>query len=254
MDVVLDSVETLSESTLAFRFVPALGELVRFKPGQFYRFTFTDTRGSFERSYSLCNLGDAVCEGEIETSVLDLVISRVEKGRATDLLFSAAPGLTASVTGPFGRLVLPQSLPARIVLVATSVGIAPYLPILKQLETPLAQNKVELVFLYGTRDTAEFLYADYFVDYQKAYSENVDLRVCLSRETKPSTSPFANYFYSGYVQSQLNQLALDASQDLVMLCGNPAMVDESYAYLKGEGFRRSGRDKRKVCFCERSCG
>ena len=163
-------------------------------------------------------------------------ISKVEKGRATDLLFSASQGLVASVTGPFGRLVIPQSLPPRIILVATSVGIAPYLPMLRQLEIPLAAGEVQLTFLFGARDASEILYADFLVDYQQKYAASVDFRVSLSRDMAVSEPSIASYVHPGYVQQQLAQLELDASKDLVMLCGNPAMVDECFDLLKHEGF------------------
>ena len=60
MEIVLQKVAKLSESTLAFRFVPAGGGHLKFKPGQFYRFKFTDKRGEFERSYSLCKIVDSI--------------------------------------------------------------------------------------------------------------------------------------------------------------------------------------------------
>ena len=236
MEVELIQVDWLSGSTIALRFVPLTSESVKFRPGQFFRFTFNDDLGDFERSYSLCNLDDSVNNGEISTSKFDLVISKVEKGRATDLLFAASQGLVASVTGPFGRLVIPQRLPSRIILVATSVGIAPYLPMLRQLEIPLAAGEVQLTFLFGARDESEILYADFLVKYQQKYAASVDFRVSLSRDMVVSEPSIASYVHAGYVQQQLAQLELDASKDLVMLCGNPAMVDECFDLLKHEGF------------------
>jgi len=236
MEVELVQVDWLSESTMAFRFTPRNGESISFKPGQFFRFTFTDELGSFERSYSLCNLENSVESGKIETSLFDLVISKVEKGRATRLLFSASPGLVASVSGPFGRLVIPKILPPRIVLVATSVGIAPYLPMLRQLEVPLAEKKVKLVLLFGVRDKSEILYDEFLIGYQQEFPQEVDLRISLSRECDVSDESIADHVHPGYVQRQFEQLDLDATHDLVMLCGNPGMVDECFDYLKHQGF------------------
>jgi NAD(P)H-flavin reductase len=191
-----------------------------------------------------------------ERSVLQNLIwsfRKLKKGRATDLLFSASQGLVASVTGPFGRLVIPQRLPPRIILVATSVGIAPYLPMLRQLEIPLAAGEVQLTFLFGARDASEILYADFLVDYQQKYAASVDFRVSLSRDMAVSEPSIASYVHAGYVQQQLAQLELDASKDLVMLCGNPAMVDECFDLLKHRRLCGSSGDQRKVCVCKRSC-
>lgn len=240
MEVVLQRIRKLSESTLEFRFIPHEGGLIRFRPGQFYRFSFTDDRGEFERSYSLCNIDDPVVNGEIEAAALDLVISKVDGGRATNLLFGAPPGLIARVSGPFGRLVLPSALPPRIILVATSVGIAPFLPMLRQLELPLLKNETRLVLLYGTRDESEFLYPGFISAFPEKYPDNVDLRVCLSRQGEsaglPGNEYFRKYVCQGYVQSQLELLELDGHRDLVLLCGNPKMVDECFANLKESGF------------------
>lgn len=236
MEIVLQRVARISESTLVFRFVPTDSGHVKFKPGQFYRFTFKDKRGEFERSYSLCNLEDSVVDGEIESNVLDVVISQVEDGRATDLLFNAVPGLIATVSGPYGRLVLPDPLPARIVLIATSVGLAPYLPMLRQLEDPLSRNEVRLALLFGIRDESEFLYSDYLSEFENRHHVNVDLRVCLSRDPSVTDASLQKYVSHGYVQSQLKLIQPLAASDLVMLCGNPHMVDECFNYLKNEGF------------------
>jgi NAD(P)H-flavin reductase len=236
LEIVLQEVAKLSDSTLAFRFVPTGGGHLKFKPGQFYRFKFTDKRGEFERSYSLCNLEDSVVNGEIESNVLDLVISQVEDGRATDLLFNTALGLKATVSGPYGRLVLPHSLPTRMVLIATSVGLAPYLPILRQLEAPLAKNELQLVLLFGIRDESEFLYSKYLSEFEQRHTLNVDLRVCISREPEVTDVSLRKYVSHGYVQSQLNLIDPVAASDLVMLCGNPHMVDACFDYLKNEGF------------------
>ena len=60
--------------------------------------------------------------------------------------------------------------------------------------------------------------------------------MCLSRESTDTNSPLGKYTREGYVQSQLQSLDLDVDRDLVMLCGNPAMVDESFEDIKKQGF------------------
>ena len=111
-EVELTRIRELSDSTLDFRFIRKDGEDNHFEPGQFYRFIFTDDEGEFERSYSLVNF-----EPDATGPVIDLVISRVEGGRATQLLFGAKPGVEARVSGPFGRLTLPDMPPARLFMI-----------------------------------------------------------------------------------------------------------------------------------------
>ena len=239
--VRLEEIQELSDSTREFRFVREDGQTLDYKPGQFYRFVFVDEAGEFERSYSLCNFET------LYSDRLDLLISKVEAGRATKLLFAAEPGLTASVTGPFGRLTLPeappqtsrQTLPDRLVLVATSVGLAPYLPILKQLESAGDQS---IVLLLGVRDRSEFIHGERLLDYARRHP-NFELRLSLSRE-----SAIEAYEYDGYVTAQLEQLSIDATRDHFLLCGNPRMVDDCYGLLKAAGCRPKQVVREKYVF------
>ncbi len=228
--VRLERIRDLSSSTKDFRFVRLDGQRLDYEPGQFYRFVFEDEEGEFERSYSLCNFDDLYGDR------LDLVISQVEGGRATRLLFNAEPGIEADVTGPFGRLVLPKEKPARLYMVATSVGLAPYMPILKQLETA---GYEDVRLLLGVRDKSEFIYGDLLLDYMKQY-DWFHLTLCLSRE--PATKPYES---DGYVTTQMNFFDPDPSKDHFLLCGNPAMVDDVWAILKKKGFspKRVVREK-----------
>ena len=232
-EVRLTRVRELSRSTRDFRLVREDGEKLRYQPGQFYRFVFRDDEGEFERSYSLCNFED------LYGANLDLLISRVKGGRATRLLFNGAQELTARVTGPFGRLVLPDSVPERLVLVATSVGLAPYMPILKQLEE---LDYRDVVLLLGVRDRSEFIYGDLLREYARE-NDFFDLRFCISRE-----APAAGDEFEGYVTGQLQTLNVDPARDHVLLCGNPAMIDDAWGYLKGKGFRPKQVIREKYVF------
>jgi NAD(P)H-flavin reductase len=223
--VRLESMRVLSQSTQAFSFVREDNAVLQYSPGQFFRFVFKDDNGEFERSYSLCNFD------ELFGQHLELVISRVEHGRATALMFDHEPGLTADVTGPFGRLVLPEPLPQRLVLVATSVGLAPYLPMLKAVELLPVKPPHKVVLLLGVRDRSEFIYGDLLMDYASRH-DFFELRLCLSREAAAASHDFA-----GYVTEQVKAISADAGTDHYMLCGNPRMVDDVFAVLKAEGLR-----------------
>lgn len=231
-NVTLSRIRRLSESTLDFRFERDDGSAVEFEPGQFFRFTFTDDEGEFERSYSLCNFGDDVTGSRF----LDLVISHVENGRATRLLFNCSEGISASVTGPYGRLVLPADLPRRLFLVATSVGLAPFMPMLTKAAPMIDEGKCELHLVLGVRDPGEFIYRNELLTFAREHA-NFRLSVCYSRElpVKPAKTDF-----EGYVQSRLASLEPEPTSDRVMLCGNPGMIDEAFADLKSLGF--SGRE------------
>jgi ferredoxin-NADP reductase len=235
--VHLERVRTLSESTKDFRFACAANTSLDYKPGQFYRFVFTDEQGEFERSYSLCNFD------ELYGRHMDLVISQVEKGRATNLLFNGDEGLEAKVTGPFGRLTLPSAPPGRLVMVATSVGLAPYMPILKELEM---SGFPEVVLLLGVRDRSEFIYGDVLKNYADQH-DYFELRLCLSRE-----KAVAGYEYDGYVNAQIERLDVNPDSDHFLLCGNPGMIDDAWGYLKESGFKSKQVVREKYVFARES--
>jgi len=174
-----------------------------------------------------------------QVGCLRLVISEVDGRRATLLLFNAALGLIARVAGPYGRLVLPDVLPQRLFLLATSVGIAPYLSMLEILAEPLLRGELYVHFMCGVRDFGEFLYASLLMGYAGKHPD-FHLAICYSRQM-PATP--ACHDRSGYVQQYLPKL--DASTDLYLLCGNPAIVDECFAQRKagGIGSRQVLREK-----------
>lgn len=231
--VRLEQFRDLSESTRDFRFARTDGEQTEYRPGQFFRFVFSDGEGEFERSYSLCNFDDL-------HGALHLVISKVEGGRATRLLFGDdIEGLEARVTGPFGRLVLPDSVPRRLIMVATSVGLAPYMPILRQLEN-LDYDSV--VLLLGVRGRSEFIFGDKLLAYAERHP-GFELRLCLSRERS-----IASHEFDGYVNPQLEALQPNPETDHCLLCGNPGMIDEAWAYLKSSGFRAKQVVREKYVF------
>ncbi len=234
-NVRLQRVRELSASTRDFQFIREDGQNLDYLPGQFYRFVFTDEAGEFERSYSLCNFET------LYGSALDLVISKVDGGRATRLLFDCEAGLTARVTGPFGRLTLPKETPGRLVMVATSVGLAPYMPILRQLEQ---LDYPSVILLLGVRDRTEFIYGDWLREYESA-NDYFELRLCLSRETAA-----ADYEFNGYVTGQLPSLTPDAGNDHFLLCGNPAMVEDAWGYLKGSGIQSRQVIREKYVFAK----
>ena len=233
--VNLNRVRNLSDSTRDFQFLRTDGLQTDYKPGQFFRFTFTDGEGEFERSYSLCNFA------ELYGKNLELVVSKVVGGRATQLLFGDDEEITATVTGPFGRLVLPATRPERLIMVATSVGIAPFLPILKELESA---NYANVLLLFGVRDRSEFLYSELLLDYAQRHPW-FELRVCLSRESASQT-----YERNGYVNDQIDSFDPSVETDHVLLCGNPAMVEEGWQRLKACGLKAKQVVREKYVFAK----
>lgn len=221
----LIAVESLSASTRLFRFETG-GEHLPFIAGQFYRFTFTDATGPFERSYSFSQF-----DPKLPMSQFELVISAVAGGRATELLFNAELGLTVALKGPFGRLILPAEDKRRLVMVATSVGVAPFLPMLQRLEAGAHQRFDSVQLLFGVRDPSEVLFQEALLRLRSAAAW-FDLTVYCSR----SHDSAVDWQHLGYVTNGLAELALEPQSDHVLVCGNPQMVDDVYAALRNLKF------------------
>ena len=65
------------------------------------------------------------------------------------------------------------------------------------------------------------------------YKTNFTYKICLSRvESQNLDSVYKNH---GYVQKQITNLNLNINEDLVYLCGNPKMIDESFIILQDLG-------------------
>ena len=221
LELVLKRVKRLCESTRELRFETCSGKSLDYEPGQFYRFSFEDNEGLFQRSYSLGNLDD------LYGPYLDIVISKVDGGRATKLLFNAEPGLKASVTGPHGRLVLPADKPRHLILVATSVGVAPYLPILQKLENE-AYERVDLYF--GVRNREEFIYKEFLTKYAEDHGF-FNLKLCISREDAKE-----EYEHRGYVTDLLKKEDPSPAGTIFLVCGNPKMVEDVWSFLTSKKF------------------
>ena len=230
--------EHISPTSIRMRWRASVDAL-EFEPGQFYRFTFNDSDGAFERSYTF-----AQYENDCPAGDFDLLISETKGGRATQLLFDAAPGLSATLSGPYGRLVLPGE-GRRLFLVATSAGLAPYLPMLHSLEQSTSVPFESVHLLFGVRSPVECLCRPWLDDLALSHAW-FDWEVFYSQSlpSKPAMNE-----HEGYVTSGLQDPArFDPAQDWVLLCGNPMMVDEGFALMKERGFKSKRVIREKYLF------
>ncbi|MBI2379844.1 MAG: oxidoreductase [Gammaproteobacteria bacterium] len=223
--------------SLQFRFID--GESFAYTPGHFVSLHF-DYRGEpVRRSYSIATRNetpDAATE-------LEFAISYVEGGKASDYFFAAEPGTRIGVSGPFGLLLLPDTLPERTFLIATGTGVAPYRAMLPRLAEELrAHPERQVVLLFGCRTRAERLYAEEFQAFA-AQHPNFRYLACLSRE-----EPQGERERHGHVQSALAEFAPVPERDMVYLCGNPPMVDEVFNALKEKGFGVKNVRREKYVF------
>lgn len=224
---------TLKESTMLssqvkhFVFNAALDPAFNYQPGQFITVHFERGDKSIKRSYSIANIPS-------QDNTIEFAAGFVEGGPGTDLLFNLKPGDQININGPFGRLILREELPKRYLFVATSTGITPFRAMLDELKRRLLANpSLEVVILQGTRNQEQVLYADEFLAFAAQFPGRVLFRAQLSRVEDETLQP---HEFKGYVQNAFAELKLNPENDLVYLCGNPGMIDQSFEYLKEQGF------------------
>ncbi|MDB5652107.1 MAG: ferredoxin-NAD reductase [Hyphomicrobiales bacterium] len=185
-------------------------------PGQYCQFRF---KGFPERAYS----PTLALEGPADRETIRLHIRQVPGGRVSGALGEGIlPGHKVRVTGPFGSAYLRPGKRERLVLASSGTGFAPIWAIAHAALTEMPDR--EIVVIPGAR-TRESLY----------------MRACLLRlmafpnvHVIPvvSQGPDDSVFQIGSPIDMVPQLSQD---DLVYVCGSPAMVAAMAQIASNEG-------------------
>ena len=197
-------------------------------PGQFITFLLPSENGVKRRSYSIANIQPRGAEVEV-------VLTYIKGGLASELFFNMQPGDQVEAQGPVGRLIMRDECCKRYILVGTSTGIAPYRAMLDDLATRSQHQDFKAVIVQGVQYRQDLLFGQDFVHYAQTH-DHIDFHACFSRDDLSNPLP---YEHAGYVQNLFEVLDLNPTEDAVYLCGNPKMIDESFATLKEMGFEVS---------------
>ncbi len=200
-----------------------------FIPGQFITISFEHEQKILKRSYSIANSPHG--------SYIEFAASFVEGGPGSAYLFSRKPGDHLKITGPFGRLILKAEIPQRrLILIATSTGITPYRSMLPELNKYLAQSSQhQIEILQGAQKVEHLLFTQDFIGFCQHHPMQAQFSAALSREQE-YIGDLNFKTYHGYVQENLKQKSPNPEQDLIYLCGNPKMIDETTELLKSMNF------------------
>lgn len=211
-----------------------LEESMAYEAGQFISIHFEHDGAVIRRSYSIAN-----ARYHSPTTSITIVLTILPDGLASQFLKLSEPGTSLQISGPYGALTLPKSLPERVFLVATGTGVAPYRNMLSVLEQQVAEGPTTIELLFGVRKKGDAFYANAFRQFADHHSW-FHFNLCLSRQAPTEKDEFA-----GHVQDRMTQLAPNPEHDLVYLCGNPNMVDDVAKQLMDKGFspRQIKREK-----------
>lgn len=217
------------------------GHALPFKAGQFIQVHFHYDDGKpTRRSFSVATIPEP---GADAIRQIELAVSYVEGGAATKLFQELEHGEAIQASGSFGRFTLrDEETNRRYILIATGTGVTTYRAMLPDMERLMATRGCRFVLLQGARNEGELLYAEDFDAFAERHPELFTYRACLSRAPRAEPRPGD---HAGHVQDLLPELAPDPEGDLVYLCGNPDMIDDTFAVLKEQGLsvRQIRREK-----------
>jgi len=220
----------LAPSVRHMAFERADGAPFAFIPGQFIQIHFHYADGKpTKRSYSVATVGAG---DSTPVPHLEIAVSYVDGGAATQLLGNLQTGQTIDASGPYGRFCLMDpDANRRYLLVATGTGVTPYRSMLPQLKVLMGARDVAVALVYGARNEGELLYGEEFEAFARE-NPNFHFYSCLSRTPRAQPRPHDR---NGHVHVALTDLRPDPAHDIAYLCGNPNMVDEAFALLKDAG-------------------
>ena len=207
-----------------------------FEPGQFLQMGFPRPDKHLHRPYSV-----ASPHGDL----LDFFIVLVEDGEVTPLFWQFKVGESVEVSEKAaGSFTLAHAPPSRdIWLIATGTGIAPYIAMLKDAEI---WNKYEqIVLVHGVRFPADLAYQLELEELQHRYQGRFVYVGIVSRVPQ-KLEGHSNRILNGRITDSFKSLALEQETGIaitpnystVMLCGNPAMLDEMEHLLQDRGLQR----------------
>jgi len=212
---------------------------ISFTAGQFITLQIQGINKILHRSYSIANNPNL-------DNTIEIACAYVENGIATQLLFNLEPGDIISATGPFGLFVLKDEQPVRYVFIGTGTGITPYRSMLHDIKHRLENShpELEVILIFGVRNSSELLFAEEFLAFAKKYPR-FKFYACYSQGSANPSKPHERH---GYVQSIFEELNLNPANDIVYLCGNPNMIDDTFAILTEKGFDKKNVRREKYLF------
>lgn len=200
-----------------------------FEAGQFLQLGVELEDGHLHRPYSV-----ASPHGEL----LDFFIVLVEEGKLTPRLWKMEVGDQVDVsTKAAGSFTLRHCPPAKTLwLMATGTGLAPYVAMLRTSEVWTKYEKV--VVVHGSRHVRDLAYQPEFQEIADRRGDAFHYVPVVSRESGKGV-------LQGRITTCIDNGSLEASVGenfdsdcCVMLCGNPAMLDETENLLGARGIKR----------------
>jgi ferredoxin/flavodoxin---NADP+ reductase len=219
-----------------FTFTTTRDRSLRFSNGHFTMLGVrTESGKPLVRAYSIAS---ANYEDHLE-----FLSIKVPDGPLTSRLQHIQPGDSVVVgRKPTGTLVLDYLRPGkRLYLLATGTGLAPFMSIVRDLET--YERFEQVVLVHGVRQKDELAYHDLLVEHlpnHEFLGELVTSKLryypTVTREAYRNMGRVTEVIDTGKLFADLELPPLDPNQDRVMICGSTPMLRDLKRLLEGRGF------------------
>lgn len=223
-----------------FSFTTTRDDSFRFENGQFVMIGLNQNEKPLLRAYSIASPN--------YEEHLEFFSIKVPNGPLTSLLQHIKEGDSILVgRKPTGTLLLADLKPGKnLFLLSTGTGLAPFISLIQDPETYEKFEKIILV--HGVRKVDDLAYRDFITQdlpNHEFLGEEVRNKLIyyptVTRETFTNQGRLTDLLASGKLLSDIGLPPLDPVTDRAMLCGSPAMLDDTCAILDKAGLAVSPR-------------
>lgn len=215
IEAVLEDIITETANIKTFVIRPK--ESFEFKTGQFIELT-------------LPGYGEAPFTPSSDPNIKDKIdVTIMKAGRITAMLHSAQKNISLGIRGPYGKGYPLDKFQGRdIVIIGGGVGLAPLRSLLFSLFAQIDKyNKV--ILRYGARTSADMVYKDAIPEWAKKDKVDIVTTVDIG---DPSWAGNV-----GLVTTILNNLPVDLTNTVAIVCGPPIMMKFVVLKLLDLGFK-----------------
>jgi len=213
---------------------------VRFRDGEFMMIGLDNWSEKLQKNKPIMRAYSLASPNHQDT--LEFYSIKVQEGPLTSRLQHVKVGDEILINPKaVGTLVHANLKPGRnLYLLATGTGIAPFMSIIRGVETYEHYSRV--IVVWGTRIEKELAFKDLIesLNTDEIYREVTEGKLrtyfTCTREPYENEGRVTTAMYEGKVQDKLCLPPIDAEHDRVMICGSMPMNLELKEYLEAEGF------------------
>lgn len=221
-----------------FSFKTSRDPALRFENGHFVMMGLEVEGKPLMRAYSIAS---ANYDNELEFFSI-----KVPNGPLTSRLQNIKVGDQILVsTKPTGTLIADHLLPGKhLYLISTGTGLAPFLSIIRDPEVYERFDKV--ILTHGVRTVSELAYQD-LIEHElpnheylgEVVREKLLYYPTVTREPYRNQGRITHALDSGALPASFGLPPVNPETDRFMVCGSPAMLEDTCAWLESRGFTES---------------